>query len=92
MKIELKIGDVIKSKNKNFDSEKFFKNSRHQINSILMLLKCQIEGENMLTKLSNYIILIPLFIYLESAIKNKNLIKRNSINVLSMKDSNYSKK
>ena len=58
----------------------------------LMLLKCQIEGENMLTKLSNYIILIPLFIYLESAIKNKNLIKRNSINVLSMKDSNYSKK
>ena len=45
-----------------------------------MLLKCVIDGEDLPTKMSNYILLIPLFIYLECLIKNKSLIKRNKSN------------
>jgi hypothetical protein len=80
LKNELKIGDVIKSRNKNIKPEKFFKNSKYQINNILMLLKCVIDGEDLPTKMSNYVLLIPLFIYLECLIKNKGLLKRNTSN------------
>ena len=80
---------MVKSRNKNFDPEKFFKNSRNQINNIMMKLRFLIDGDDLPTKLSNYVLLIPLFIYLECLIKNKNLIKRNNTNILSMNDSNY---
>ena len=45
-----------------------------------MLLKCVIDGEDLPTKMSNYVLLIPLFIYLECLIKSKSLLKRNASN------------
>lgn len=79
LKGTLRIGDVIKAKNRNFDSDRFFKNSRYQIQNILTQLRFQIEGDDLPSKMSSYILLIPLYIHLECLIRNKTLIKRPNL-------------
>lgn len=83
------IEDVIRLKVKDYDNLKQSFLSRHYLKTdhykITNGLGVLISGDSYRFKLLNYVLFIPLFIYLETLLKNKLIFKRSQ-NILSMKE------
>ena len=75
---DLRVRDVMKSR-AHVCMDKSFKSSS---SNLIGHMNRSIEGADMKEKIANFILFIPLFIYLECAIQNKSLIKRNVKNAL----------
>lgn len=81
--------DVMKIRFKNMDADKLIKALTQHFDSqyLYLQLNYTIKGNDVLThKILNYVSLIPLFIYIESIIKNKVIFKRRQNTILNFKD------
>jgi hypothetical protein len=84
----IKVEDVLKVKLKDIDANKLTSSSNKiaEMNSLSKQLKIEINGENIQTKLINFILLIPLYMHVESTYKNKSLHQRHQVSIINMKD------
>ena len=76
---ELSVHDVLKAKLKHLPTYEKLKGLDLKLNS-------KLDGENKQTKMIKYILLIPLFIYCETTIKNDSIFQRHKNTILHMKD------
>ncbi|CAF0979227.1 unnamed protein product [Brachionus calyciflorus] len=91
------IEDVMKLKIKNLDRGLFLSQQskmRMEVNKINQILDQRILGgdndDNIETKIVNYVLYIPIYIYLESFFKNKQIFQRKNNSILDSKEStNY---
>ena len=49
-------------------------------------LKILIQGDSLETKITNYILLIPLFLSTDCMLNNKKIMRKHSNSILDMKD------
>ena len=79
MKTRFKSSDtdkLIKALTQNFDTQYLYLQLNYTIKG----------GDNISNKTLNYVALIPLFIYIESIVKNKTIFKRRQNSILNLKD------
>ena len=67
---------LVKALTQNFDTQYLYLQLNYTIKG----------GDNVSNKILNYVALIPLFIYIESIIKNKLIFKRRQNSILNIKD------
>ena len=83
------VDDIMKLKIKKIDLIKQANSTSNEI-KISSQLNMQIGADQIQSKLVNYVLLIPLFIYLESLCKNNMIFQRRQNTILNMKEaSNY---
>ena len=79
----------MKTRFKNADSEKLIKALTQNFDTQYLYLQLNYTlkgGDNVSNKILNYVALIPLFIYIESIVKNKTIFKRRQNTILNLKD------
>ena len=86
---KLNVLDIIKMRFKNAETEKLVKALTQNFDTQYLYLQLNYTikgGDNVSNKILNYVALIPLFIYIESIIKNKLIFKRRQNSILNIKD------
>jgi hypothetical protein len=78
----LKVIDIIREHLIMEDISKILPTSHSQLPQLV----ATIDGDSYSAKVCHYILLIPLFIYLEALLKNKKLFKRRLNSILDMKE------
>lgn len=76
---DLSVHDVLKAKLKHLPTYE-------KLKSLDLKLNMKLDGENKQTKMIKYILLIPLFIYSETIVKNDSIFQRHKNTILHMKD------
>ncbi len=81
----MKVEDVIRAK-LNERPIKLVGGKSHDVLELDKQMKIEIWGENLQTKIINFVLMIPLYIHVESVFRNKGLYQRNQISIINMKD------
>jgi hypothetical protein len=86
---KINVLEIMKTRFKNTDTDKLVKALTQHFDSQYLYLQLNYTvkgGENLSNKILHFISLIPLFIYIESIVKNKVIFKRRSNTILNLKD------
>ena len=88
MNKKLNVLEIIKSRFKSTDTDKLIQALTQNFDTKYLYLQLHytIKGDSVSNKVLSFVSLIPLFIYIESIIKNKVIFKRRQNTILNLKD------